>query len=154
MVILTPEQRRFLEILRVARLATVDASGMPHVVPVCYALAGETVHIVLDEKPKRVDARALKRVRNILANPRAALVADHYDDTDWSRLGWVMLRGTAAILEGGAEHAAALDRLRQRYAQYRAMALDKRPVIALRVERATSWGDLKSSGDDRWLARS
>lgn len=139
---LTPEQRWFLDTRRVAHLATVDPAGMPHVVPVCHGLASETAYIVLDEKPKRVAARALKRVRNILANPRAALVADHYDDADWSRLGWVMLRGTAEILEHGAEHKAALALLRDRYAQYRAMSLNDRPIIALRIERVVSWGEI------------
>ncbi|MDA1310296.1 MAG: pyridoxamine 5'-phosphate oxidase family protein, partial [Proteobacteria bacterium] len=77
---LSPDQTRFLDSQRVARLATVDGSAMPHVVPVCYALEGSSIHVVLDEKPKRVEARALKRVRNILENPNAALVFVHYDD--------------------------------------------------------------------------
>jgi PPOX class probable F420-dependent enzyme len=139
---LTLEQSRFLDIQRVGRLATVDGSGMPHVVPVCYARVDDGVYIILDEKPKRVEARALKRVRNILQNPRAALVVDHYDDADWSRLGWVMLRGSAEIIERGVEQAAALAGLRSRYDQYSAMHLEDQPVIALRIEKVTSWGVL------------
>ncbi len=139
----TPDQRSFLDIQRVGRLATADATGAPHVVPVCYALGRSNVYIVLDEKPKRVGARALKRVRNILENPRAALVVDHYDDKDWSRLGWVMLRGRAVIVEPGPEQESAVALLRARYAQYRLMALEMSPVIAMRPEKVTGWGDLR-----------
>jgi len=133
-------ERALLETQRVGRLATVDADGMPHVVPVCYALVDRTLYVVLDEKPKRVAARALKRVRNILANPRAALVVDHYEDADWSRLGWEMARGQAEIVEPGEEHAAALRALRGRYPQYLSMDLDQSPMIALRIEKITRWG--------------
>ncbi|MDG2285079.1 MAG: TIGR03668 family PPOX class F420-dependent oxidoreductase [Alphaproteobacteria bacterium] len=139
----TPDQISFLETQRIGRLATADGTGAPHVVPVCYALGERVAYIVLDEKPKRVEAVALKRVRNILENPQAAMVVDHYDDQDWSRLGWVMLRGGAEILEPGTEQAAAVALLRDRYPPYRSMALDERPVIALRVEKVTSWGMLK-----------
>jgi PPOX class probable F420-dependent enzyme len=80
-------------------------------------------------------------LRNIRENPAAAFVADRYDE-DWTRLGWVMLRGPAEILTDGAEHDRAQALLRQRYPQYRGMALADLPVIALRIERVTSWGDL------------
>ncbi len=140
---LTRAQRGFLAWRRVAYLATADASGAPHVVPVCFAVDGAGVYIAIDEKPKRVAPRALKRLRNIAANPKVALVADRYDDRDWSRLGWVMVRGHAELLDRGPEHAAALDCLRARYAQLAAMALEGRPVIAIRIERVASWGDLR-----------
>jgi len=83
----------------------------------------------------------LKRVRNILENPQAAFVVDHYDE-DWRRLGWIMLRGRAEILSDGAEHDRAQELLRERYPQYRAMNLTDLPVIALRIARAIGWGDL------------
>jgi len=137
---LTDMQRRFLEMCRVGHLATADKSGVPHVIPVCFAMRDETLYITIDEKPKRLD-RPLKRVRNILENPQAAFVADRYDE-DWRRLGWVMLRGGAEVLEEGPEHDAAQELLRARYPQYRAMGLAGLPVIALRIARATSWGDL------------
>ena len=141
---LSAEQRRFVEAGRVGRLATVDPRGAPHVVPVCYALDGANLFITIDEKPKRTD-RPLQRLRNLAANPAAALVVDRYDE-DWRRLGWVMLRGPAEILRDGAEHAAAQALLRARYPQLRAMALAALPVIAIRIDRVTGWGDL--SGDD------
>jgi PPOX class probable F420-dependent enzyme len=133
-------QRRFLATARVAHLATADAAGAPHVVPVCYAVEGATLYITIDEKPKRRDV-PLKRLRNILANPAVAVSVDRWDE-DWGRLAWVMLRGHAEILESGAEHDRAQDLLRDRYPQYRAMDLAPLPVIALRIERATSWGRL------------
>ena len=140
---LTEAQRRFVETRRVGHLATADAGGAPYLVPVCFALGEAALYITIDEKPKRRD-RPMKRVRNILENPRAAFVADRWDE-DWTRLGWVMLRGPAEILETGAEHAAAQALLREKYAQYQSMNLADLPVIALRIAHIASWGDL--SGD-------
>ena len=91
----------------------------------------------IDRKPK--SGRPLKRLRNIAENPHVALTADHYDDDDWSQLRWVMVRGRAEILESGAEHDEAQALLRAKYRQYRAMDLAPLPVIAIRIERATSW---------------
>jgi PPOX class probable F420-dependent enzyme len=139
---LSEAQRRFLDKNRVGHLATADRGGAPHVIPVCYAAAGDTLYVTIDEKPKRRDV-PLKRVRNILENPQAAFVVDHYDE-DWQRLGWVMLRGAAEMLESGPEHDRAQELLRARYPQYRAMNLAGLPVIALRIVRATSWGDLSA----------
>ena len=135
---------RFLETQRVAHLATADAHGRPHVVPVCFAVSRNRIYITMDDKPKRTDSASLKRLRNIAENPAVALVADRYDDEDWSQLGWVMVRGTAEILGPGSEHAAAQQLLRNRYRQLEAMALEKHPVIAIRIDRVTSWGDLRS----------
>ena len=103
---LTDQQRRFLAGQRVARLATADAAGRPHVVPICYALRGNTVYFTIDEKPKKRPGARLKRLANLQENPSAALVVDRYDE-DWSRLGWVMVRGRADILESGPEHDRA-----------------------------------------------
>ncbi|HEX5326892.1 MAG TPA: TIGR03668 family PPOX class F420-dependent oxidoreductase [Acetobacteraceae bacterium] len=137
---LTALQRRFLEANRVGHLATADRGGAPHVVPVCYAVCGANLYITVDEKPKRRDV-PLKRLRNLGENPIAAIVVDRYDE-DWTRLGWVMVRGPAEILRDGAEHAAAQALLRSRYRQLAAMNLAPLPVIVVRIERATSWGDL------------
>ena len=136
---LSGEARRFVESMRVARLATADAKGAPHVVPVCYALIGDNLYVTIDEKPKRPDVRAMKRLRNIVQNPGVAVVVDRYDE-DWSRLAWVMLRGRAEILDDGDEHDRAHTALRDRYPQYRAMRLDPLPVIALRIAKVNAWG--------------
>ncbi|MFZ2007007.1 MAG: TIGR03668 family PPOX class F420-dependent oxidoreductase [Stellaceae bacterium] len=139
---LSDSQRDFIERSRIGRLATADSSGAPYLVPVCFALAEASLYITIDEKPKRRD-RPMKRVRNILENPRAAFVVDRWDE-DWARLGWVLLRGPAEILDSGAEHDAAQESLRRRYPQYRAMNLADLPVIALRITDVASWGDLSA----------
>ena len=138
---LSEQQAEFLDSRRVGHLATADASGNPHVVPVCFAIEDGSLYITIDEKPKRDVPRPLKRLRNVLDNPSVAFVADRYDE-DWLNLGWVMLRGRANVLSNGPEHDRAQSLLRERYAQYRAMQLADLPVIALRIERVTSWGNL------------
>ena len=117
---------------RVARLATADEHGVPHLVPVTFAVDGDTVVTAIDSKPKRT--RALKRLANIVANPRVALLADDYDD-DWSRLWWARADGSAVVRERD-QHAVAL--LSERYAQYRDEPPDG-PVIAVAVERWSGW---------------
>ena len=137
----TEDTRRFLEAHRVGHLATAGADGAPHVVPVCYALDDDAIYFVADAKPKRRPARALKRLVNLRANPRAALVVDDWDE-DWTRLAWVLVRGPAAIVEDDGLHAAALARLRARYPQYRAMSLDDRaahPIVRIVPASVTAW---------------
>jgi PPOX class probable F420-dependent enzyme len=138
---LSDGERRFLAQQRVAHLATADKRAVPHVVPVCFAILDRALYITIDEKPKRRSGIALKRLRNIAENPPVAVVVDRYDE-DWTRLGWVMLHGRAEILEEGAEHADAQALLRSRYPQLGAMRIASCPVIAVRIERTTSWGDL------------
>jgi PPOX class probable F420-dependent enzyme len=140
MSVMTPAARAFCERSRVARLATADAKGVPHLVPVCYAIVDDSLYVTIDEKPKRTDI-PLKRLRNIAENPEVAVTVDRWDE-DWRRLAWVMLRGRAEILPDGEEHDMAQARLRERYPQYRAMDLAPLPVIAVRIARAPAWGDL------------
>ena len=140
---LSEAQARFLASCRVGHLATADARATPHLVPVCFVVSEGALYITIDQKPKG-DIRALKRLRNIAENPVAAFVADRYDE-DWTRLGWVMLRGPAEILADGAEHDRAQAMLRSRYPQYQGMALDDLPVIAIRIGRVTSWGNLSAA---------
>ena len=147
----SPEELAFVGDASVGHLATVDARNRPAVVPVCFAvLDGDDPFIVsvLDEKPKRVAARQLARVRNIRHQPEVMLVVDRYDE-DWLRLAFVQLRGTASLLEPGAQdHAGAIAALRRKYPQYRAMAIERRAVVAIRDLRATSWrGDGESFGE-------
>jgi len=134
-------ERSFVEAQRIGHLATADANAVPHVVPVCFGLAQDTLYITIDRKPKRDSGRPLKRLSNIAQNPRAAIVFDRYDE-DWRRLAWVMLHGRVDMLADGSEHDAAQALLRARYPQLGAMAIDALPVIALRVERVASWGAL------------
>ena len=140
--ILTEPQRRFVLAQRIGHLATTDADGEPHVIPVCYAYDGERFFIAIDEKPKQ-PGRTLKRVRNISETGRAALVIDRYDDTNWSRLAWLLVRGPATMLDpSDPDHPRVVALLRERYAQYGAMALDGAEVIAITAERAVGWGAL------------
>jgi PPOX class probable F420-dependent enzyme len=134
--------RRFVSKRRIGHLATADRSGKPHVVPICFALLDATVYIAIDEKPKSGDPLKLRRLRNIAENPRVAVVVDVYDDADWSRLGFVLVHASARILNDGDEHARAIGALRDKYPQYRRMALEARPVIAADVESSTAWGQL------------
>lgn len=134
---LAPDIRRFVEEARVARLATVDGDGAPHLVPVTFALLEGRIYSVVDEKPKRTVR--LQRLRNIEANPSVALTVDRYGE-DWSELAWVMIRGVASVLDGGAEYERALDTLRAKYPQYQSMALDGRPMVAVQPQRVNSWG--------------
>jgi PPOX class probable F420-dependent enzyme len=142
---LSERERRFLDCARVGHLATADRSGVPHVVPVCFATADRNLYVTIDEKPKRAPGGKLKRLRNIEQNPNVAFVVDRYAE-DWSLLGWVMLRGSADVLTDGSEHDDAQSRLRDRYPQLATMRIEILPVIAVRVERVTSWGNLDVAG--------
>ncbi len=119
----------------VGHLATVSADRRPHVVPCCFVLSGSTVFSAVDDKPKSTNR--LQRIRNLEANPNAALLVDHYDD-DWTRLWWVRVDGTVRILDDGAERETALDRLADKYEQYR-RDRPPGPVIALDVDGWRAW---------------
>lgn len=130
-------ERAFLLRQRIGHFATADGLGMPSVVPVCFALDVDILYTALDDKPKR--SRRPRRVRNLEANSRVAFIADRYDE-DWSVLGWVMIRGTADLLESGGEFERGCDLLRRRYVQYATMRLS--PLIAVRILEVGSWGNL------------
>ena len=140
MLIFTEQQRAFLNTQRVGRLASASRDGAPHVIPVCYACDGAALYIALDAKPKRVAPERLRRIRNILENPRVALVIDRYSD-DWSELAYLLIQGTAALVRpGDAEHSRAVALLRERYVQYLAMPIEQQPVIAIRPAKVVAWG--------------
>ena len=140
---LTESEVAFVQAQRVAHLATADEEGHPHLVPVCYAFDGTRFYTPLDEKPKRVDESKLRRVRNIVARHEASLLFDRYDDVDWTRLGYVLVHGRAELIAPEDEgHPEALLLLRERYVQYRAMALETRTVIAITPDSVVSWGNI------------
>lgn len=132
-------ERAFLREQRVGRLATVDPRAHPHAVPICYAELDGLLYTPIDEKPKRGDPRELRRVRNLLANPHVCLVVDRYDDQDWTRLRWLQVRGTAALVEDPDERTRAHAALRARYAQYGSMALEDLPLIRIAPTRLVGW---------------
>jgi PPOX class probable F420-dependent enzyme len=119
----------------VARLATVGPDGQPHIVPVTFAVDGDHIYTAVDAKPK--SSRRLRRLRNIAANPRVALLADHYD-ADWRGLWWVRADGQASIMAQPGEMAAPLRLLAARYPQYRVSPPDG-PVIHVLAQRWAGW---------------
>ena len=129
------EARRRFATAAVARLATVSGTGQPHLVPVTFAVDGDHIYTAVDAKPKTTTN--LRRLRNITANPRVALLADHYA-TDWDELWWARADGTAALLDRPADMARPLELLAARYPQYRASP-PAGPVISVLVERWSGW---------------
>ena len=119
----------------VARLGTVGADGRPHLVPCCFAVAGDVAYSVVDHKPKRTTA--LRRLDNIAANPAVCLLVDHYE-ADWSALWWVRFDGTARVVVDGPEHASALALLCAKYPQYRATP-PSGAVVAIDITARRSW---------------
>jgi len=127
---------------RVARFATLNAKGQPHIVPICFVYDGGVFYTAIDRKPKRVAPERLARLENIRAMPRVALLIDEYDE-DWARLWYVLIRGKAKLLPKSAEEerARAIRKLRTKYSQYaRGMLPDDAPVIRISPQRITSWG--------------
>jgi PPOX class probable F420-dependent enzyme len=120
---------------QVARLATVRPDGRPHLVPIVYALDGDTLYSAVDAKPKR--STKLQRIENVRENPDVAVLVDHYED-DWDELWWVRLEGHARVLDGGGEADRAIELLRAKYAQYRATPPSP-PVLAIDVVHWSCW---------------
>ncbi len=127
---MTPAQR--FAAARVARLATVDDTGAPHLVPIVFALAGDVIHSAVDSKPKR--HRALRRLANVAHEPRVSVLADHYDD-DWSQLWWVRADGVARVHDASPDGLAALT---AKYPQYVA-APPAGPFLRIEVRRWSAW---------------
>ena len=120
----------------VARLATVTADARPHLVPIVFALVGDELWTSVDAKPKTT--RALRRLANIVANPRVSVLVDAYDD-DWSRLWWVRVDGVATVLRADDPQVApGLAGLVAKYPQYRSEA-PPGPVIRIAVAHWVSW---------------
>jgi PPOX class probable F420-dependent enzyme len=128
--------RALLERARVARLGLIDDGGRPRVLPVTYALAGETLVTVVDRKPKRVEGERLARVRWLRTRPQAALTVDRYDE-DWSQLAWVQALGSVRILDP-ASAPDAMTALIERYAPYRTET-PPGPLLVLEPERVLWW---------------
>jgi PPOX class probable F420-dependent enzyme len=120
---------------RVARLATTDHDGRPHLVPIVFALDGDTLYSAVDRKPKR--STTLRRIENARVRPDVTVLVDHYED-DWSRLWWIRLRGRARILDEGDEREHALELLAAKYPQYLDEPPDG-PVLAVDVVETRGW---------------
>ncbi len=129
------EMHRRLALARVGRLATVSAQGVPHLVPCCFALEGETIYSAVDAKPKRT--QSLRRLENLRATARACLLVDHYAE-DWAELWWVRVDGRGRVVERGPERDRALAALARKYEQYR-RAPPPGPAIALDITGWRGW---------------
>ncbi|WP_180687265.1 TIGR03668 family PPOX class F420-dependent oxidoreductase [Streptomyces gossypiisoli] len=119
----------------VARLATADAHGVPHAVPVTFAVLDDVLYFAVDDKPK--STWDLRRLRNIRENPSVAVLVDHYDE-DWSALWWVRADGRGEVLEDGEERRHAVELLCGKYQQYKDSP-PQGPAVAVRVGRWTGW---------------
>jgi PPOX class probable F420-dependent enzyme len=138
--------QKLLKEARVARLATVDAKGRPHAIPICFAYDGKQLYSAVDQKPKRVPGERLVRLQNIRVVPHVALLIDEYDE-DWKRLWYILIRGKAKLLPNSArkERAGAIRKLRAKYPQYAGgMLADDAPIIRITPARIRSWGEFSS----------
>ena len=124
-----------LAIARVARLATIDPDGRPHLVPIVFATDGETLYTAVDQKRKR--SRRLRRIENARNRPDVTILVDHYEE-DWSRLWWIRLRGRARVLDHGDERQRALALLTEKYPQY-GQQPPEGPVLAVTITEAREW---------------
>jgi PPOX class probable F420-dependent enzyme len=120
---------------RIARLATTDPDGRPHLVPIVFALEGATLYSAVDHKPKR--SRTLRRIENARARPQVTVLVDNYEE-DWERLWWMRLRGTARVLDDGEERDRAIALLADKYPQYRGAPPDG-PVLAVDIGEVRTW---------------
>jgi PPOX class probable F420-dependent enzyme len=135
------EARARFAAARVARLATADAAGRPHLVPIAFAVAGDTIYSAIDAKPKRT--RALRRLANVYENPAVSLLVDHWDEEDWAALWWVRADGRARVLDSeDPEARRAVGLLRERYPAQR----DAGEVLAVEVERWSGWAAAAGEG--------
>ena len=119
----------------VGRLATITPSGAPHIVPITFAVEGEFLFTMVDQKPK--STTSLQRLINIAQKPLVSVLADKYDD-DWTRLWWVRLDGEASVVESGSNWSLAQRLLMSKYPQY----ITDPPIgtaIVVAIEQVTSW---------------
>lgn len=120
---------------RVAHLATVDADGRPHLVPVTFAAWADKVITAVDHKPK--STTNLKRLHNIRTNPQVSVLTDEYDD-DWSHLWWVRVDGTAEVIETEPRRSQLVEHLIEKYSQYQDHP-PKGPAIQIHIGAVQSW---------------
>jgi len=134
--------RQFIEAHRVGRLATVDRTGHPSVVPVCYVYAGNAFYSAIDDKPKGVTPKQLQRIRNIRVNPHVSLLIDDYLE-DWTALAYMHVRGIADIMQPNgsltSERTSAVTALRLKYVQYRSMPIEQSAIIRIVPSRFHVW---------------
>ena len=134
----------FIQSQKIARMATVDKSGKPLVLPICYAYDGNCIYTPIDKKPKRVAPMELKRIKNIVINPNVSVLIDRYYE-DWTRIAYIIIHGTAIVIHRGKEYQESLRILSEKYRQYKYMKLSQLglPVVKIIPDRFISWGKIK-----------
>nr|WP_206322299.1 TIGR03668 family PPOX class F420-dependent oxidoreductase [Streptomyces sp. HNM0575] len=142
------EARERFDRARSATLATADAAGRPHLVPVTFAVGSPPVPddggrdvlvFAVDHKPKR--SQRLRRLANIRANPAVSLLVDAYDE-DWERLWWARADGTGRVLPPPARSPLAaryVELLARRYSRQYGPRPPQGPVVEIAVQRWTGW---------------
>ncbi|MDC0035040.1 pyridoxamine 5'-phosphate oxidase family protein [Chloroflexi bacterium] len=134
----------FILSIPLARLSTVTPLGLPHSIPICFALSGfDTIYTPIDSKPKRSSKKPLTRINNIINNDEVVVLFDRYSE-DWNELGYVMVKGKAHVVANQHEKMAAVTLLKKRYTQYRDQNYlpEKPTIIGVKVYDYTSWGNL------------
>jgi PPOX class probable F420-dependent enzyme len=119
---------------RVCRVATADADGKPHLVPVCHVLLGGKIYFGSD--------RNARKVTNLRENPRIALTVDLYSE-DWSHLKGVMIAGTATLIERGPRFQQTRARLYEKYPQYpeeAALGASDSAIVEVTPTKVFTWG--------------
>ncbi len=117
---------------RIGQLATADASGVPHLIPLCFVYDGQAIYSAIDHKPKRRTGYQMKRIQNIVENPHVAFLVHHYEE-EWQHLAHVLIRGTATVLEVGPEWQRALEALEDKYPQYRERHLTQGTSLVIKI---------------------
>jgi len=139
---ITPVIEEFIERARVARLATVDSTFRPHLVPVVFVFDGNHFFIPIDQKRKTVKPQGLKRIKNLQDNPNVALLIDTYSE-DWTKLAFVMIQGKASVITSrtqlNIDVKEAYKKLTTKYRQYQKIGMSEMCII-IKPEKITSWG--------------
>ena len=139
MVVIPVKLKSLITGSSIAYQSTVSHKGHPHIVPICFVLLDQNFYSLLDNKPKNVQPLKLKRVQNIISNPKVTLIVNHYED-DWDKLWHVLIKGNGSVVSNELERMAAIKSLKQKYVQYLHMDVDLNPVIKIRPTNITSWG--------------
>ena len=136
------EIKFFVSSFRVARLATSDQNAQPHVIPICFEIGNDSsIYSAIDEKPKSSDFSTLKRVRNIISNPRVSVLFDKYSE-NWKKLAYVLIQGEAQLRTEGIEREYGEKILREKYGQYGDYLTPGCPVIVIYPQNTFSWGNI------------
>jgi PPOX class probable F420-dependent enzyme len=130
-----------IQMHRIGHLATADGTGAPHLVPICFSYDGQAIYSAIDHKPKRRTGYSMKRIRNIVDNPRVAFLVHHYEE-DWQQLSYVLIRGLATVLDSGPERQRALALLEEKYVQYQERQLTQSDGLVIKIvpETIQRWG--------------